>query len=177
MTLAKTINFRDFIRDIPDYPKPGIVFKDITPLLADGEAFGACISALACHVPNDAAVIVGIESRGFLFGAALAQLTGLGFVPVRKPGKLPADVHAIEYELEYGMDRLEIHRDAVSHGQKVILVDDLLATGGTASATLKLLNQLGADVVACLFVVELSFLGGRKALGETPVHYLLSYSD
>ena len=175
MSSSKAINFRDFIRDIPDYPKPGIVFKDITPLLADGDAFGACISALACHVPNDATLIVGVESRGFLFGAALAQLTGLGFVPVRKPGKLPGDVHAIEYELEYGMDRLEIHRDALNHGQKVVLVDDLLATGGTAKATLDLINRLGADVVACLFVIELPFLKGRESLGETPVHNLLSY--
>jgi len=175
LSSSKAINFRDFIRDIPDYPKPGIVFKDITPLLADGDAFGACISALACHVPNDATLIVGVESRGFLFGAALAQLTGLGFVPVRKPGKLPGDVHAIEYELEYGMDRLEIHRDALNHGQKVVLVDDLLATGGTAKATLDLINRLGADVVACLFVIELPFLKGRESLGETPVHNLLSY--
>ena len=175
MSSANAINFRDFIRDIPDYPKPGIVFKDITPLLADGDAFGACVSALACHVPSDATLIVGVESRGFLFGAALAQLTGLGFVPVRKPGKLPADVHAIEYELEYGMDRLEIHRDALNHGQKVVVVDDLLPTGGTAKATLQLIDQLGAEVVACLFVIELSFLEGRKALGDTPVHHLLSY--
>jgi len=176
LTLSNTINFRDFIRDIPDYPKPGITFKDITPLLADGDAFGACVSELACHMPSDASLIVGVESRGFLFGAALAQLTGLGFVPVRKPGKLPADVHAIDYELEYGMDRLEIHRDALGHGQKVVIVDDLLATGGTAKATLDLVvNQLGADVVACLFVIELAFLGGRKQLADTPVHHLLSY--
>jgi len=175
LSSTNAINFRDFIRDIPDYPKPGITFKDITPLLADGDAFGACVSALACHVPSDATLIVGIESRGFLFGAALAQLTGLGFVPVRKPGKLPADVHAIDYELEYGMDRLEIHRDALDHGQKVVLIDDLLATGGTAKATLQLINQLGADVVACLFVIELSFLNGRELLGDTPVHHILSY--
>jgi len=175
LTSANAINFRDFIRDIPDYPKAGITFKDITPLLADGDAFGACVSALACHVPNDASLIVGIESRGFLFGAALAQLTGLGFVPVRKPGKLPADVHAVEYELEYGMDRLEIHQDALDHGQKVVIVDDLLATGGTAKATQELINKLGAEVVACLFVIELSFLDGRKALGNTPVHHLLAY--
>ncbi|MDQ6968363.1 MAG: adenine phosphoribosyltransferase [Mariprofundaceae bacterium] len=175
MSSSKAINFRDFIRDIPDYPKPGIVFKDITPLLADGDAFGACISALACHVPNDATLIVGVESRGFLFGAALAQLTGLGFVPVRKPGKLPADVHAVDYELEYGMDRLEIHCDALEHGQKVVVVDDLLATGGTAKATLQLINKFGAEVVACLFVIELSFLDGRKVLSDTPVHHLVSY--
>lgn len=175
MTLSNTINFRDFIRDIPDYPKPGVTFKDITPLLADGDAFGACVSALACQMPSDASLIVGVESRGFLFGAALAQLTGLGFVPVRKPGKLPADVHAVDYELEYGMDRLEIHRDALGHAQKVVIVDDLLATGGTAKATLDLVNQLGADVVACLFVIELAFLDGRKQLEGTPVRHLLSY--
>jgi len=172
---SHAVNLRDFIRDIPDYPKPGINFKDITPLLADGDAFGACVSELACYLPNDTNFIVGIESRGFLFGAALAQLTGLGFIPVRKPGKLPADVHAIEYELEYGMDRLEIHRDALSKGQKVVVVDDLLATGGTAKATIDLVEQLGAEVAACLFVIELSFLNGRERLNHTPVHHLLAY--
>jgi adenine phosphoribosyltransferase len=172
---ANAVNLRDFIRNIPDYPKPGINFKDITPLLADGDAFGACVSELACHIPSGTSTIVGIESRGFIFGAALAQLTGLGFVPVRKPGKLPADVHAIEYELEYGVDRLEIHRDALSQGQKIVIVDDLLATGGTARATIDLVEQLGAEVAACLFVIELSFLEGRKALGKTPTHHLLSY--
>ena len=172
---VNAINLRDFIRDIPDYPKPGINFKDITPLLANGDAFGACVSELACHIPSDTNFIVGVESRGFLFGAALAQLTGLGFVPVRKPGKLPADVHAIEYELEYGMDRLEIHRDALSKGHKVVVVDDLLATGGTAKATVDLVKQLGAEVTACLFVIELSFLEGRKLLNDTPIHPLLAY--
>ena len=175
MKTSTAVNLRDYIRDVPDFPEKGIVFKDITPLLANGEAFGACVSALACHVPNDASVIVGMESRGFLFGAALAQLTGLGFIPVRKPGKLPADVHAIDYELEYGMDRLEIHRDAISHGQKVVIVDDLLATGGTAAATIELVEQLGGSVAACLFVIELSFLEGQKRLGNIPVQHLLAY--
>ncbi|MDQ6994212.1 MAG: adenine phosphoribosyltransferase, partial [Mariprofundaceae bacterium] len=158
------INFRNFIRDIPDFPKPGITFKDITPLLANGEAFAACVSELSCFIDDDVDFIVGIESRGFLFGAALAQLTGLGFIPVRKPGKLPADIHAIDYELEYGMDRLEIHRDSLSENHKVIIIDDLLATGGTAEATVNLVKQLGATVSACLFVIELEFLEGRKRL-------------
>jgi len=169
------INFRDFIRDIPDFPKPGITFKDITPLLADGDAFGACVSELSCFIEDDVDFIVGIESRGFLFGAALAQLTGVGFIPVRKPGKLPADIHAIDYELEYGMDRLEIHRDALSKGHKVVIIDDLLATGGTAEATVNLIQQLGASVSSCLFVIELGFLEGRKRLEGIPVHHILNY--
>jgi len=169
------VQLRAFVRDIPDFPKAGIVFKDITPMLADGDAFSACISELACFIPEGTDAIVGIESRGFLFGAALAQLTGLGFVPVRKPGKLPADVQGIEYELEYGMDRLEIHRDALAHGQRVVIVDDLLATGGTAEATVKLVRGLGAEVVACLFAIELNFLAGRERLQGLAVHHVLAY--
>jgi len=169
------VNLRDFIRDIPDFPKPGIIFRDITPLLANGDAFSACVSELGCLIADDVDLIVGIESRGFLFGAALAQQKGLGFIPVRKPGKLPSDVHAIDYELEYGVDRLEIHRDALSHGHKVVIVDDLLATGGTAAATVELVRALGAEVVACLFVIELEGLEGRKRLLDTPVHHLLAY--
>jgi len=169
------VNLRDYIRDIPDFPKPGIIFKDISPLLADGPAFSAAVSQLAVHLPRGTDAIVGIESRGFIFGAALAQQTGIGFVPVRKPGKLPYEVHQIEYELEYGVDALEIHRDAVSHGHKVVIVDDLLATGGTARATVDLVRKLGAEVTACLFVIELGFLGGRKALDEVPVHSLIGY--
>lgn len=165
-----------FIRDIPDFPKPGIIFKDITPLLADGKAFKYCTAALAKLIPTDTDYIVGIESRGFLFGAALAEHTGLGFIPVRKPGKLPYDIHAIEYELEYGVDRLEIHRDALSHQHKVVVVDDLLATGGTAAATIKLIRQLGADPVAVLFVIELGFLQGRNKLADTNVLSLINYS-
>ncbi|HKJ82762.1 MAG TPA: adenine phosphoribosyltransferase [Mariprofundaceae bacterium] len=171
----ESIRLRDYVRDIPDFPKSGIVFKDITPLLADGDAFSATISELACFVPNDTDIIVGIESRGFLFGAALAQQTGLGFVPVRKPGKLPAEVHGIDYELEYGMDRLEIHRDALSEGHKVLIVDDLLATGGTARATVDLVRHLGGEVAACLFVIELGFLKGRKLLQDVNVHSLIQY--
>ncbi len=167
-------HWSDMIRDIPDFPKQGIIFKDITPLLADGEAFAAAVSELARFVPDDVDAIVGIEARGFIFGAALAHQLGLGLVTVRKPGKLPADVHSIEYELEYGVDRLEIHRDALSSGHKVVIVDDLLATGGTAAATVKLIEQLGAQVDACLFIIELSFLNGRKAV-QAKTHSLLQY--
>ncbi len=175
MTSSTAINLRDYIRDIPDFPKPGIIFKDITPLLADGDAFATSISELACHMPAGIDAIIGIESRGFIFGAALAQQTGLGMIPVRKPGKLPADVHGVDYDLEYGVDRLEIHRDAVSAGHRVVLVDDLLATGGTMRATVELIHKLGAEVAACLFVVELAFLHGRKLLRDVPVHSLVSY--
>jgi adenine phosphoribosyltransferase len=167
-------HWSDYVRDIPDFPKPGIVFKDITPLLADGDAFAASVSELSRLVPDDVDAIVGIEARGFIFGAALAQQLGLGLVTVRKPGKLPADVHSIEYELEYGVDRLEIHRDALSTGHKVVIVDDLLATGGTAAATVELVKQLGAEVVSCLFIIELSFLNGRKAI-KSETHSLLHY--
>jgi len=169
------VNLCDYIRDIPDFPKPGIVFKDITPLLANGEAFCASISQLAHFVPQDIDAIVGIESRGFLFGAGLSQHGCIGLVPVRKPGKLPADVHGIDYELECGVDRLEIHRDSLSAGHRVIIVDDLLATGGTVRATVDLVRQLGAEVVACLFVVELTALGGRERISDVPVHSLIAY--
>lgn len=164
------------IRDIPDFPKPGIVFKDITPLLADGDAFAAVISEMAACIGDNVDAIVGIESRGFIFGAALAQKLGLGLVTVRKPGKLPAEVLSIEYELEYGVDRLEIHRDALSQGHRVVVVDDLLATGGTAAATVQLVNNLGAEVAACLFVIELGFLEGRKALPGVKTLSLVNYS-
>jgi len=175
MTSSTAINLRDYIRNIPDFPKPGIIFKDITPLLADGNAFAASVSGLACQMPANVDAIIGIESRGFIFGAALAQQTGLGLIPVRKPGKLPADVHGVDYELEYGVDRLEIHRDAVSAGHRVVIVDDLLATGGTMRATVELIHQLGAEVATCLFVVELAFLNGRNLLQDVPVYSLISY--
>ncbi|MES0372500.1 MAG: adenine phosphoribosyltransferase [Mariprofundaceae bacterium] len=175
MSPHTAVNLHDFIRDIPDFPKPGIVFKDISPLLADGEAFSASISQLACLIPQGTDAIVGIDARGFIFGAALAAQLGIGFVPVRKPGKLPAEVHSIEYELEYGFDVLEIHRDALSKGHKIVIVDDLLATGGTARATVDLVRQLGAEVVSCLFVIELGFLGGSDLLKDVPIHSLVSY--
>ena len=174
-TSMASTRLKDFIRDIPDFPKPGIMFKDITPLLANGDAFSACISQLAVSMPTDVDYIVGTESRGFIFGAALAQMTGRGFIPVRKPGKLPAEIHGIEYELEYGTDRLEIHRDALTKGHKVVLVDDLLATGGTTRASVELVRQLGAEVVACLFVIELTALKGREQLSGIPIHHVLQY--
>jgi len=169
------VAWHSYIRDVVDFPKPGIVFKDITPLLANGPAFAASVEAMAELVTPEVDVIVGIESRGFIFGAALANKLGLGLVTVRKPGKLPADVHSVEYELEYGFDCLEIHRDALSDGHRVLIVDDLLATGGTAAATVKLVEQMGANVVACMFAIELDFLGGRKALPGTEVISLLHY--
>lgn len=169
MSPVTPVNLYEYVRDVPDFPKPGIIFKDITPLLGDADAFAAAISELACYVPSDVDVVVGIESRGFILGAALAVQVDLGFVPVRKPGKLPSDVLAIEYELEYGYDRLEIHRDALSPGHKAVIVDDLLATGGTASASVKLVRQLGAEVAACLFLIELTSLKGRKVLPDVPV--------
>lgn len=172
---GETVDWQGCIRDVPDFPKPGIVFKDITPLLADGAAFSAVVSEMATHVGEDVDAIVGIESRGFIFGAALAQQLGLGLVTVRKPGKLPAEVLSIEYELEYGVDRLEIHRDALSQGHRVVIVDDLLATGGTAAATVQLVRNLGAEVAGCLFVIELGFLDGRKALPGVEVDSLINY--
>ncbi|HXH71569.1 MAG TPA: adenine phosphoribosyltransferase [Mariprofundaceae bacterium] len=175
MTTITAVQLTNYIRDIPDFPKPGIIFRDISPLLANGNAFGAAISQLACFVSHDVDAIVGIESRGFIFGAALAQQLGIGFVPVRKPGKLPADVHSVDYELEYGMDRLEIHRDALSKGHKVVVVDDLLATGGTSAATVQLIRKLGAEVDGCLFVIELLALQGRKALKDVKAHSLVRY--
>ena len=164
------------IRHVPDFPKPGILFYDITTLLRDGEGLKLALDALAApylETPVDA--IVGMESRGFIFGAALADRLGAGFVPVRKPGKLPARTERVTYDLEYGSDSLEIHADAVGPGQKVLIVDDLLATGGTARATIDLVEGLGAEVVACAFLVELTFLPGRQKLGTTPVHAVLRY--
>lgn len=162
---TRRLNYADWLRDVPDFPKPGIVFKDISPLLQDGEAFAACIQDLAevarVHHPTR---IAGIESRGFLFGTALAIELGLGFVPIRKPGKLPWQTFAESYELEYCQDTLEIHTDASAAGEAVYLIDDLLATGGTAEAAVKLIRRTGAEVVGCGFVVELGFLQGRDAL-------------
>lgn len=164
------------IRDVPDFPKPGITFKDITPLLADPTAFNLCLDTTAAHfdsVTLDA--IVGIESRGFIFGAALASRLRKSFVPVRKPGKLPARTHRIEYQLEYGSDALEIHVDALQPGAKVLVIDDLLATGGTAWAACQLVRALGAEVIGASFVVELTFLSGRQRIQPVEVFSLVQY--
>jgi adenine phosphoribosyltransferase len=162
------------IRHVPDFPKPGILFYDITTLLNDPQGFKDMIAALASPYA-DAAIdqVVGIESRGFILGAAVANQLGVGFVPIRKPGKLPSKTHREDYALEYGIDGLEIHQDAVREGQRVLLVDDVLATGGTAAAACALLEDLGASVVGIGFLLELGFLGGRARLGERDVRSLL----
>lgn len=164
------------IRHVPDFPKPGILFYDITTLLQDPEGLKLALDALAApYVDAPPDLVVGMESRGFIFGAALADRLGAGFVPVRKPGKLPAKKVHVTYDLEYGSDTLEIHADAVRDGQRVLIVDDLLATGGTAGATIGLVSGLGATVIGCAFLVELTFLNGRARLGTTPVHSVLAY--
>lgn len=169
---------KDSIRDIPDYPKPGIMFRDITTMLGDAKAFRLAVDALVHpYVGTKMDQIAGIEARGFILGGAMAHQLSAGFIPIRKKGKLPYDKVQIAYSLEYGVDEMEMHRDAVKPGQKVILVDDLIATGGTAEAATKLLQQMGADVVAACFVVDLPELGGRKkieALG-VPVRTLIEY--
>lgn len=165
------------IRDIPDFPKPGIVFKDITTLMKDGEAFHFTLHALAAaasrHKPD---VIAGIEARGFILAPAIADILGVGFVPIRKPGKLPYKVERVSYALEYGTDTIEIHVDAVDNGQRVVLIDDLLATGGTAQGASELLNKVGGQLVGIGFVVELGFLNGRSKLdSNAEIFSLLSY--
>lgn len=167
---------RKLIRDIPDFPKKGIVFKDITPLLGDGPAFQSVIHAFAKRLDGlGVTKIVGIESRGFIFGAALAHQLGIGFVPVRKPGKLPYQTVRETYSLEYGTDAIEMHRDAVRPGEKVAIVDDLLATGGTLAACSKLVKSIGGDAVITLLVVELAFLKGRDKLPGQKIEVLVTY--
>jgi adenine phosphoribosyltransferase len=172
------VDLRTLVRDIPDFPKPGIVFKDITPVLADPAGLDAAVSALAEFArPLDVDLVVGAEARGFLLGPALARELGAGFVLARKPGKLPHTTVRAEYALEYGVDTLEIHSDAVHAGSRVLVHDDLLATGGTASATCSLVEQLDGIVVGCGFLIELAFLDGRARLGDRPVHSLISYDS
>jgi len=162
-----------YIRDVPDFPKPGILFKDVTPLLQSAAGLRRAIDGLAQAVdPATYDVVAGIESRGFIFGTALAFSLGKGFIPIRKPGKLPWHTLSEAYELEYGTDSLEIHTDACAAGSRVLLVDDLLATGGTMSAATKLVRRVGGEPVAAVFVIELTFLGGLKRL-ELPAHSLI----
>jgi adenine phosphoribosyltransferase len=168
------VDLRAFIRDIPDFPKPGIVFRDITPLMADPGALDESVRRLAeVARPLRPDVVVAAEARGFLLGAALARELGAGFVLARKPGKLPYDTVRAEYLLEYGTDALEVHSDAMAHGARVLVHDDLLATGGTAKALCELAEQLGGEVVGCAFLIELAFLGGRERLKGYDVHALL----
>jgi adenine phosphoribosyltransferase len=167
---------RDKIRDIPDFPKPGIVFKDITPLVKDPATLRLAVhQLLQPFLGRNINVVAGMEARGFIFGSLVAWELGLPFVPLRKPGKLPYDVHSVSYDLEYGSATLEVHIDAFDKHDRVLLIDDLLATGGTAKASCELVEQLGAKVEACAFVVELDFLAGRDKLSNYQVHSLLHY--
>jgi adenine phosphoribosyltransferase len=172
------LDLGSYVRDIPDFPKPGILFKDITPVLAAPEALEAAVSGLADFArPLGVDLVVGAEARGFLLGPAVARELEAGFILARKPGKLPHETVTAEYALEYGTDSLEIHSDAVHAGSRVLVHDDLLATGGTASATCELVEGLGGEVVGCAFLIELAFLGGRARLGRRNIHSLLSYSS
>jgi len=173
---ARRALLRSRVRDVPDFPKPGILFRDLTPLMGDGVAMREAIDLLAeAAVRHRPELVVAIESRGFIFGAPVAASLGVGFVPVRKPGKLPHKTRRREYDLEYGTDALEMHADAVVHGARVVIVDDLLATGGTAGATVELVREIGGQVVGATFVVELELLRGRERLPGIPVDSLLKY--
>jgi adenine phosphoribosyltransferase len=166
----------DHIRDIPDYPLPGVTFRDITPLLGSPDAFRFCVDAIADHYAGvDVDRVLGIEARGFILAAPVAYRIGASFVPIRKAGKLPWAVAREEYALEYGTDKLEIHRDAIHPGERVLVVDDVLATGGTASAAVKLVEGLGGVVVGLGFLIELAFLNGRQRLGERDIASLVIY--
>ena len=175
----KTLNcepLKSLIREVPDFPKKGILFYDITTLLKDKLGFAMLIDALSEHyIQKEIDLVLGMEARGFIFGPALAYRLNAGFVPVRKPGKLPAATAKVEYDLEYGSNALEVHKDAIQKGQRVIIVDDLLATGGTAQATAKLATSLGAEIAGLGFVVELDFLKGREKLKQFDVFSLLRY--
>lgn len=172
------VDLRKFIRDIPDFPRPGIVFKDITPLLLDPRALDASVARLAQFAkPLDVDFVVAAEARGFILGGALARQLGAGFVPARKPGKLPHETVSAQYALEYGIDALEVHADALAGGPRVLIHDDLLATGGTAGALCDLVARLGGEIVACAFLVELSFLGGRARLASQRVHSLIEFQS
>jgi adenine phosphoribosyltransferase len=170
------IHLEDWIRDIPDFPQKGILFKDITPLLQDKAAFHAALDRLAAHYAGAGIqAVVGVESRGFIFGSVLAYLLNCGFVPVRKFGKLPYQTVTVEYELEYGTNIVEIHTDAIQPGQRVLIVDDLLATGGTVSAAMELVEKLGGHIAGIAFLVELTFLKGREQLKGHDVFALIKY--
>jgi adenine phosphoribosyltransferase len=162
------------VRDVPDFPKPGIVFKDIAPLLSDGDAFKALVDDIAGRYAGTVDVVAGIEARGFIFGAPVALALGVGFVPIRKAGKLPGDTIASAYSLEYGTAEVEVQADAFARGARVLLIDDVLATGGTAAAACELIERGGAEVTAIEFVIELGFLDGRDRLADRPVNAILT---
>jgi adenine phosphoribosyltransferase len=175
-TQVEHVKLRNLIRDVRDFPKPGIVFKDITPLLGDPAGLSLAIEYLTQpFLRKDVDVVTGAESRGFIFASAVARNLSAGFVPVRKPGRLPSRTVAREYALEYGTDKLEIHADSIRKGDRVLLVDDLLATGGTMAACIELVKSLGGEVVGAAFLIELDALAGREKLGDTPVHTILHY--
>jgi adenine phosphoribosyltransferase len=174
----KLMDLKSLIRDIPDFPKPGIMFRDITTVLRDPDGLRYitdCLAEKLAAAGLNADYIVGMESRGFIIGAPLAYKLGLGFIPVRKPGKLPSLVHSVEYQLEYGTDSLEIHQDALQPGSRVVIIDDLIATGGTATATAKLLQQIGCELLGFGFIIELQDLQGRKHLPDVPIVTLVEY--
>ena len=166
---------RDFIRTIPDFPKKGILFRDITPLLRDKEAFRKAIALLQQECPEDIKTIIGIESRGFILGGALAANLKVGFIPIRKKGKLPYRTVEITYQLEYGTETIEIHTDSIQKGEEIVLVDDLLATGGTAAASAKLIEKIGGKIIKILFLIELTDLKGREKLKKYNIFSLLKY--
>ncbi len=172
------IDLRSFVRDIPDYPKPGILFRDITPMLADPAALEAATDALAePFLDQGIELVAAAEARGFIFATPLALRLGAGFVPIRKPGKLPFDMHSFAYELEYGTDELQIHVDGVRPGQKVLIMDDLLATGGTMEACVRLLEKCDAEIAGCSFLIHLENLGGHARLAPYTVHSVLTYGE
>jgi adenine phosphoribosyltransferase len=170
------MNYKDYIRVIPDFPQPGIRFKDITTLLKNGQVYQSVINEMVEHwKDSEIDVIAGPEARGFVIGAPLSYATGIGFVPIRKSGKLPGETIQAEYNLEYGKDALGVHKDAIQPGQKVLIADDLLATGGTIETTIKLVEQLGGEVVGASFLIELTYLNGREKLRDIPVFSLVKY--
>jgi adenine phosphoribosyltransferase len=169
------VQLEQYVRAIPNFPKPGVTFRDLTPLMGNARALRSSISALVAPFRDSGIdVVAGMEARGFIFGALAAWQLGTGFVPLRKPGKLPAEVEAVQYALEYGTATLEIHRDAIGIGHRVLLVDDVLATGGTAAASVDLVNRLGGEIVGCAFLIELSMLDGRRKLAGQKIHTVLS---
>ncbi len=176
MTPEKTIQLTEYIRDVPDFPKEGILFRDITPLLADKKAFAAAVEALAAPFAEvDIDYVAAVEARGFIFGPVVAKALEAGFIPIRKPGKLPYKTISASYELEYGTDTLEVHSDGVEPGSRVLMVDDLLATGGTMAAACRLMEKLQAEIVGLSFLIELTALAGREKLPNYRIYTVISY--